>query len=117
MSIIIPRHPLFFFFFFIFLSVSLLFFCRDKDKIQSRARIRAKKNEPLSTHGKRVVYVMDQGSLAAPAATVIRPTRVASSVTSVEEITPLRKKVREVDKGKEKASLRSSSVWDDADLT
>ncbi|KAL0009960.1 hypothetical protein SO802_005068 [Lithocarpus litseifolius] len=41
--------------------------------------------------------------------------RAASSATSVEEITPLKKKPQ-VDKGKEKASTRSSNVWDDADL-
>ena len=78
-------------------------------------RMRAKKNEPLFALGKRVVRVVDQGSTAAPAATVTGPTRAASPATPVEEITPLWKKAR-MDKGKEKASSRSSSVWDDADL-
>ena len=40
---------------------------------------------------------------------------MASPATSVEKITLLRKKAC-VDKGKEKASSRSSSVWDDANL-
>ena len=75
-----------------------------------------KKNEPLSALGKRVVRVVDQGSPATPTATVIGPTRVASPATSVEEITPLKKKARVADKRKEKASSRSSSIWDDVDL-
>lgn len=53
--------------------------------------------------------------LAIPATNVPIPTRAASSATLVEEITPLKKKPR-VDKGKEKASLQSSSVWDNADF-
>ena len=69
------------------------------------AKMRAKKNKPLSTLGKKVVHVVDQGSPAAPATTITGPTRVAFSTTSVEEITPLRKKARMADKGKKKASL------------
>ncbi|KAK9999010.1 hypothetical protein SO802_018613 [Lithocarpus litseifolius] len=79
-------------------------------------KMRAKKNEPLSTLGKRRVRVVDQGLPAALAANVTVPTRVASLATSVEEITLLKKKARVV-KGKEKASSRSSCVWDDVDLT
>ena len=75
-----------------------------------------KKNEPLSALGKRVVRVVDQGSPATPTATVTGPTRVASLATLVEEITPLKKKARVADKRKEKASSRSSSIWDDVDL-
>ena len=75
-----------------------------------------KKNEPPFALGKRVVRVVDQGSPATPIATVTGPTRVASPATSVEEITPLKKKARVADKRKEKASLRSSSIWDDVDL-
>ena len=58
---------------------------------------------------------MDQGLLAIPAANVTVLMRVASPATQVEEITPLKKKAR-VDKGKEKASSRLSSVWDNVDL-
>ena len=75
-----------------------------------------KKNEPLSTLGKRVVRVVDQGSPTTPTATVTGPTRVASPATSVEEITPLKKKACVANKRKEKASSRSSSIWDDVDL-
>ena len=63
-----------------------------------------KKNEPLSALGKRVVRVVDQGSPATPTAIVTGPTRVASPATSVEEITPLKKKARVADKRKDKAS-------------
>ena len=63
-----------------------------------------KKNEPLSALGKRVVRVVDQGNPATPIATVTGPTRVASPATSMEEITPLKKKARVADKRKDKAS-------------
>lgn len=79
------------------------------------AKMRAKRNEPLFAHGKRGVRVVDQGLLAIPATNVPIPMRAASPATLVEEITPLKKKPR-VDKGKEKASSRSSSVWDNADF-
>lgn len=59
---------------------------------------------------------MDQGALAAPATLFPELTRVASPATSVEELLPHKKKPRVGDKGKEKASLRSSSVWDDSNL-
>ena len=49
------------------------------------AKMRAKKNEPLSALGKRVVCIMDQGSPATPVATVTRPTKAATLATSVEE--------------------------------
>ena len=42
--------------------------------------------------------------------------RTASPVTSVEEITPLLKRERVADKGKEKATPHSSNIWDDFDL-
>ena len=94
---------LFFFFkvfpFFSFVEMTIKF---NQDMY---AKMRAKKNEPLSALGKRVVRIVDQGSLATPVATVARPTRVASPTTSVEEITTLRKKAHVVDKGNEKASL------------
>ena len=67
------------------------------------AKMRSKKNEPLSAFGKRGVRVVDQRLPAIPTANVTVPTRAASPATSMEEITPLTKKAR-VDKGKEKAS-------------
>lgn len=59
---------------------------------------------------------MDQGALAVPATSVPEAMRVASPATSVEELTPCTKKPHVADKGKEKASSRSSSVCDDASL-
>ena len=61
------------------------------------ARIRAKKNEPLSNLGAKTVRVMDKGASVTPA-TLATPgtktTRTASSATLVEEIPliPLRNK-------------------------
>ena len=78
--------------------------------------MRAKKNKPLFNLGKRVVRVVEKGTLVTPVTFVPKATRTASPATSVEEITPRPKKQRVVDKGKEKADSRSSSVWDDAGL-
>ena len=79
-------------------------------------KMRAKKNEPLSNLGKKVVRVVEKGTPVTPIASVPEVTRTASPATSVEEITPHLKKQRLADKGKEKADSRSSSVWDDAGL-
>ena len=53
-------------------------------------RMRGKKNEPLSTLGKRGVHVMDQGLPAVPTVNVPTLTRMAFLATSVEEIMPLK---------------------------
>lgn len=76
----------------------------------------AKKNEPLSKLRKRVVRVVEKGTPIILATSILEATRIASSTTSVEEITPWTKKPRLADKGKEKTSSRSSSIWDDAGL-
>ena len=93
------------------------------------AKMRSKKNEPLSNHGKRTMRVIGKGLPATPAAPIalaalIAPvvpcteaTRVASSVTSAKEITiPISKRPYLTDKGKEKANSCVSSIWDDAEL-
>ena len=79
---------------FFFLSVFLLFYCRDDEKFNQDmyVKMRAKKNEPLSTLRKKGVRVVDQGLPVVPATNVIILMRVASSATLVEEITPLKKK-------------------------
>ena len=59
---------------------------------------------------------MEKGTLATPTTSVPEMMRMAFLATSVKEITLRTKKPRVVDKGKEKASLQSSSVWDDASL-
>ena len=73
-------------------------------------KMRAKKNKPLSNLEKRVVQVVEKGTPVTPVAFVLEPTKVMSLATSVEEITPRPKRQRVVDKGKEKANSRWSSV-------
>ena len=80
------------------------------------AKMRSKKSEPLSNLGERKVQVMEKGVSVTPATLGIETTRTASLATSVKEITPIWKKPRVADKGKEKADSCSSSVWDDASL-
>ena len=80
------------------------------------AKIRAKKNVPLSNLEKRVVRVVEKGVFVPPSTPVTDMTRTASPTTSVEEITPHPKKQCMADKGKEKADSHSSNVWDDSDL-
>ena len=92
MGSITSRRPL-----SLFKSVFLLFFCRDDDKIQSRyVGENEGEEERAFALKKRGVRVVDLGLLAA---NVTLP-RVASSATSVEEITPLKRKAR-VDKERE----------------
>ena len=74
------------------------------------AKMRAKKNEPLSNLGKRVVHVIEKGTPITPVAFVPGATRAASPATLVEEITPRLKKQRVSDKGKKKADSCSSRV-------
>ena len=55
------------------------------------ARMRAKKNEPLSNLGAKIVRVMDKGAfvaLAPPITLGIEMMRTASPATSIEEIPP-----------------------------
>ena len=62
------------------------------------------------------MHVVEKGVSVTPLAPVAKPTGTASPATSVEEISPLPKRQRMVDKGKEKATSQSSNVWDDLDL-
>ena len=63
------------------------------------AKMRAKKNEPLSRLGKRVVRVVEKGTLATPATSIPEMMRMAFLATSVKEITLQTKKPRVADKG------------------
>ena len=74
------------------------------------ARMRAKKNEPLSNLRARAVRVVEKGVSVPPATLVTEAKRTASPATSIEEITPFRKKQRVADNGKDKANSRLSSV-------
>ena len=87
------------------------------------AKMRTKKDEPLSSLGKRTVHVTGKGpstTLPASVTPIVFGTemaRTASSATLVEAIpTPASKRSRVTDKGKEKADSCSSCVWDDEGL-
>ena len=63
------------------------------------AKMRAKKNEPLSSLRKRVVQVVEKGTLATPATSIPEMMRIAFLATSVKEITLRTKKPHVADKG------------------
>ena len=67
------------------------------------AKMRGKKNEPLSSLKKRTVRVMEKGVSITPLALITKPSRTASLATSVKEITPIQKKPCVDDKGMDKA--------------
>ncbi|XP_065626777.1 uncharacterized protein LOC136066415 [Quercus suber] len=87
------------------------------------AKMRSKKDEPLSNLGKKTVRVTGRGTpvaLAAfvhPIVSVGEMTRTASPTVSLEEIggTPVSKRPRLSEKGKEKekADSRPSTIWND----
>lgn len=59
---------------------------------------------------------MEKRVSVTPSTPVTEMTRIASSATLVEEITPRPKKQRMAYKEKEKADSYLSSIWDDSDL-
>ena len=96
--------------FFFFLTFLLFFFLAKmttKFNQEFYARIKAKKNEPLSSIGQRRLRVVEkekekdvmEKSLSTP---TLDEGHVASPALSVEEITPHAKKHKTGDKGKEK---------------
>ena len=85
--------------------------------------MRSKKDEPLSSIGKKGVRVMGKGpsvtpvTSATPIVSGVEIVRTASPATSVEEIpTPSSKRLRTSGKEKEKADSHSSTVWSDGGL-
>ena len=87
------------------------------------AKMRSKKDEPLSNLGKKVVRVTEKGPAPTPLSVIPlaapETTRTASPTASIEEIaTPGSKRQRLADKGKEKekADIRPSTIWDDERL-
>ena len=87
------------------------------------AKMRVKKDEPLSNIGKKTVHITGRGS-SAVLATSITPVvsgtetmRMASPLTSIEELpTPVSKRPRLSGKEKEKVDPRSSTIWSDERL-
>ena len=103
--------------------VSLLFFffleMTTKFNKDMYAKIRSKKDEPLSNIGKKRVRITGKGPSvlpsvdATPIVSGVESLRVASPITSVEEIPTLSsKRQRLLAKEKEKEKV-GSSVWDD----
>ena len=87
------------------------------------AKMRAKKDEPLSNIGKKMVCITGKGPFAVPATSITpvvsgaETARTASPSTSIEELpTPISKKPRLSGKEKEKANPRSSTIWSDERL-
>ena len=92
----------------------------NKDKY---AKMRSKKDEPLSSIGKKGVHVMGKGpsvtpvTFATPIVSTVETVRTASPATSVEEIpTPSSKRLHTSGKEREKADSLSSTVWSDGGL-
>ena len=86
-------------------------------------KMRSKKDEPLSNIGKKTVCIIEKGPFSTPfisvtpIVSVIETTRIASPITSVEELpTPISKRPCLSNKEKEKVDSRSSTVWDDESL-
>ena len=80
------------------------------------ARMRGKKDEPLSALGTKSVRITDRGVLilaALPSSPTSAPTRVASPTPLVEELPPRNKRLKVGEKQKEKVDSRPSNVWDD----
>ena len=80
------------------------------------AKMRARKNEPLLSLGKKVVWVVENGTPITLVTFVLEAMKAISPATSVEEITPRPKRQRIVDKGKEKVGFWSLSIWDNTGL-
>ena len=87
------------------------------------AKMRAKKDEPLSSIWKKAVRNTRRGSPAVPVTSVTpvvsgaKTTRTASPSTSIEELpTPASKRPRLSSKDKEKVDSRTSTIWSDERL-
>ena len=94
-------HPFLFLPFVAFSFLSFLFFLiffntctfghtemTTKFNQEMYAKMKAKKNEPLSSLGKKVVRIVEKGTPITLVASVLEATRIASPITLMEEITP-----------------------------
>ena len=80
------------------------------------ARMRNKKDEPLSAIGAKSVHVTKRRPhilAALPSTLTPRTVGTASPTPLVEELTPQHKKPRTGGKQKEKIDFRPSRIWDD----
>ena len=111
---------LFFFFFSFFNKYSILAEITTKFNKDMHAKMRSKKDEPLSSIGKKRVRVTGKGpsvtpvTSATPIVSTVETVRTASPATSKEEIpTPSLKRLRTSGREREKADSHSSTVWSD----
>ena len=84
------------------------------------ARMRGKKDEPLSAIGTKFVRITDRGVSvlsALPSSPTSAPARGASPTPSVEEVPPRNKRLRVGEKQKEKVNSRPSCIWNDAGVS
>ena len=85
------------------------------------ARMRNKKEEPLSAIGTKSVRITNRGVLilaTLPSSPTSMPAGMAASPTpSVEDLTPRNKRLRVGDKQKVKVNSRPSSIWDDVGVS
>ena len=84
------------------------------------ARMRNKKDEPLSAIGTKSVRITDRGTpilAALPSSPTSVPAGTTSPTPSVKELTPHNKRLKVGDKQKEKVDSRPSSIWDDAGVS
>ena len=109
--------------FFFFNKCFLLVDMMTKFNKDMYAKMRSKKDEPLSNIGKKTVRVIEKGPSSTPfvsitpIVSITETTRTASPTTSVEELpTLVSKRSRLSNKEKENVDSRSSIVWDDESL-
>ena len=84
------------------------------------ARMRSKKDEPLSAIGTKSIRITDRGApilATLPSSPTSVPTGVASLTPSVEKLPPRNKRLRVGEKQKEKVDSRPSSISDDAGVS
>ena len=84
------------------------------------ARIRGKKDKPLSALGTKYVRITNRAIpilAALPSSPTSASARGASPTPLVEELPPRNKRLRVGEKQKEKVDSRPSSVWDDAGVS
>ena len=84
------------------------------------ARMRGKKDKPLSALGTKSVRITDRAILilaALPSSPTSASARGASPTPLVEELPPRNKRLRVGEKQKEKADSGPSCFWDDAEVS
>ena len=84
------------------------------------ARMRSKKDEPLSALRTKSIHITNRGApilAALPSSPTFALARVASPTPSIEELPPRNKRLKVGEKQKEKVNSRPSSVWDDVGVS